>query len=101
MAPGTEVTWRNVSDELVFIRLVGDVEDRQVCGTPLRWGRTFDGRSYSTPFLAPFADARLCLAGPGRYDFIVSSAGRGGGRSSPNGPINGLSPVRYGTVIVE
>jgi hypothetical protein len=103
VAPGTEVTWRNVSHELVFVRFARDVADRDVCGTPLRWTRTFDGRGYSTPFLPPFADARLCLAGPGRYDFIVSSGGRGGGGStSPDGGAdNGTSPVRYGTVIVE
>lgn len=101
VAPGTEVTWRNASTELVFIRIVGPVEDRELCAAPVRWNRTYDGTGLSTPFLAPFADARLCLARPGRYDFIVSSGGRGGRSTPEGGPDNGPSPVRYGTVIVE
>jgi hypothetical protein len=97
---GTEVVWRNGSGELVFIRFTGPVE--QLCGEPVGFQRTYDGASYATRFMPPFADARLCIGRPGRYDFVVSSDGRGGG--SPRvgeGSGNGLSPVRYGTIVVQ
>lgn len=98
---GTEVTWLNTSGELVFIRFNQPIE--QACGEPVGFSRTYDGTSYSTSFLPSFAPARLCFARPGRYDFVVSSGGRGGGATQETGPGGGggLSPVRYGTVIVE
>ena len=98
---GTEVTWLNTSGELVFIRFNQAIA--QACGEPIRFSRSYDGTSYSTSFVPSFAPARLCFARPGRYDFIVSSGGRGGGATPQTGPGggNGTSPVRYGTVIVE
>jgi hypothetical protein len=97
---GTTVTWLNASGELVFIRFQRPVE--QVCAEPVRFNRTYDGASFSTQYMPPLTDARLCLGRPGRYDFIVSSAGRGGRSPIGNGAEGGgLSPVRYGTVVVE
>lgn len=96
---GTDVTWLNATRELVFVRFNQPV--REACGEPVRFGRTYDDESYVTDFLAPFNDARLCFARPGRYDFVVSSGG-GGGSARPDGDGNGsTSPVRYGTVVVE
>ncbi len=101
VGPGTEVTWRNRSQEVVFVRFNQAVTD--VCGEPVRFDPSYDGASYVSRFLPPFADARLCFARPGRYDFVVSSLGTGGGGPSPMDGEggDGLSPVRYGTVIVE
>ncbi len=97
---GTDVVWLNASQELVFVRFAQAVGE--ACGTPLRFVRSYDGRSYVTGYLAPFNEARLCFARPGRYDFIVSSSGGGGGGTPPDADANGgHSPVRYGTVIVE
>jgi hypothetical protein len=98
---GTEVVWLNTTSELIWVRFGGPVAE--ACGEPVRFHRTYDGASFATPHLPPFADARLCFARPGRYDFIVSAEGRGG-RTAPSagGPDgNGSSPVRYGTVLVE
>ncbi len=97
---GTEVTWRNASGEPVFIRFNQQI--REICGEPVRFSRNYDGTSYSSSYFPSLTDARLCFAEPGRYDFVVSSAGIGGGRSPVTGESgNGLSPVRYGTVIVD
>lgn len=96
---GTDVTWLNTTHELVFVRFQQPVRD--ACRTPVRFGRSYDGASYVTSYLAPFNEARLCFPSAGRYDFVVSSAG-GGGAVSPNGDGNGsTSPVRYGVVLVE
>lgn len=97
---GTDVTWLNATRELVFIRFQQPVAE--ACGTPVRFGRSFDGTSYATGHLAPFDEARLCFPDRGRYDFVVSSVGGGGATARPDGDGNGApSPVRYGTVLVD
>lgn len=98
---GTEVTWRNASGELVFIRFNQPIAE--ICGEPVRFTRSHDGTSYSSSYIPSLTDARLCFADPGRYDFVVSSGGIGGGRTpiTGEGGGSGRSPVRYGTVIVE
>ncbi len=98
---GTEVTWLNTSGQLVFIRFNQPIGE--VCGKPIGFSRTYDGASYSTPFLPSFADARLCFARPGQYDFVVSGSGGGGGGDAQvmNRGGDGAQAVWYGTVIVE
>lgn len=93
---GTDVTWLNATDGDVSIRF--DQPIPKACGTPVNFTRSYDGKSYATDIMPPFAEARLCFSQPGRYDYVVSKTGTEsyGSKSGAAGEDQG-----YGTVIVE
>lgn len=86
---GTDVRWVNRTTSLAAVRFQDPIA--ALCGEPDRFERTRDGDTYATPFLAPFEDARLCVALPGRYRFLVDL----GGVRSAEAP-----PALYGTLVV-
>lgn len=99
MPRGTEVVFRNVSRGQTFVRFEQPVGT--LCGPPVGFEPTHDGRTVASRAMPPFAETRLCLATPGRYDYVVS-------RIEPPGPSvlrradePAESPVLYGTIVVE
>jgi hypothetical protein len=86
---GTEVTWTNRTTATAFVRFEDAVPEVRL--DPHRFARTDDGDTFASDWLAPFEEARLCIATPGRYRFIVSLAGV---RSAE------ADPALYGTLIV-
>lgn len=94
--PGTEVTWQNRTTRTTWVRFTEAVPE--ICGHPVHFARSSDGRSFVSEYLGPFEEARLCILSPGRYDFVVSIPGASGddgfGRSA-------LPPAKYGTVVIE
>lgn len=94
--PGTEVTWQNGTTRQVFVRFDDPID--QVCGDPVRFSRSTDGRSFASDFLGPFEEARLCFPTPGRYDFVVSITEPA--RTGRFFPRDSLPPAKYGTVVV-
>ncbi|HEX7124614.1 MAG TPA: hypothetical protein VF406_02415 [Thermodesulfobacteriota bacterium] len=89
VAAGTEVRWINRTTAAAFVRFEDPVPE--VCLAPHRFARTRDAGTLASEWLAPFEEARLCIAAPGRYRFVATLAGV---RSAE------AEPARYGTLIV-
>lgn len=70
---GTDVRWVNRTTATAAVRFLEAVGT--TCRDPERFHPTRDGESYASEFLLPFTEARLCIAAPGRYRFVVDLAG--------------------------